>query len=89
MNKFAYQSIEEVDPVDGWALLGTAGGVWGKIGHETGGAKFGSETIPTPTSLVVSFQRVCGKEHRHAAYVRILRCYLTLSPAMLQCYNIL
>ncbi|CAM9662379.1 unnamed protein product [Ectocarpus sp. 4 AP-2014] len=28
VNNFAYQSIEEVDPVDWWALLGSAGGVW-------------------------------------------------------------
>lgn len=30
VNNFAYQSIEEIDPVDWWALLGSAGGVWGK-----------------------------------------------------------
>ena len=30
VNKFAYQSIEEIDPVDWWALLGSAGGVWGE-----------------------------------------------------------
>lgn len=29
-NKFAYQSIEQVDPVDPWALLGSAGGMWGE-----------------------------------------------------------
>eukprot|EP00903_Cladosiphon_okamuranus_P017739 g16331.t1 len=28
VNNFAYQSIEEIDPVDWWALLGSAGGVW-------------------------------------------------------------
>eukprot|EP00752_Nemacystus_decipiens_P010358 g9228.t1 len=28
VNHFAYQSIEEVDPVDIWALLGSAGGMW-------------------------------------------------------------
>jgi len=33
VNNFAYQSIEEVDPVDWWALLGSAGGVWGKSGR--------------------------------------------------------
>lgn len=30
VNNFAFQSIEEVDPVDWWALLGSAGGMWGK-----------------------------------------------------------
>ena len=30
VNTFAFQSIEEVDPVDWWALLGSAGGMWGK-----------------------------------------------------------
>lgn len=30
VNNFAYQSIEEVDPVDWWALLGSAGGMWGE-----------------------------------------------------------
>lgn len=30
VNNFAYQSVEEVDPVDTWALLGSAGGVWGE-----------------------------------------------------------
>ena len=30
MNKFSYQSIEEVDPVDLAALLGSAGGMWGE-----------------------------------------------------------
>lgn len=30
VNNFAFQSIEEIDPVDWWALLGSAGGVWGK-----------------------------------------------------------
>lgn len=31
INKFSYQSIEEVDPVDLGALLGSAGGMWGEI----------------------------------------------------------
>lgn len=31
VNTFAYQSIEEVDPVDWGTLLGSAGGMWGKI----------------------------------------------------------
>ena len=30
VNNFAYQSIEEVDPVNVWALLGSAGGMWGE-----------------------------------------------------------
>lgn len=30
VNKFAYQSIEEVDPVDWWTLVGSIGGIWGK-----------------------------------------------------------
>ena len=30
MNKFSYQSIEEVDPVDLATLLGSAGGMWGE-----------------------------------------------------------
>lgn len=30
VNDFTYQSIEEVDPVDWWALLGAVGGVWGE-----------------------------------------------------------
>ena len=30
VNNFAFQSIEEVDPVDWWALAGSAGGMWGK-----------------------------------------------------------
>ena len=28
INKFEYTSIEEVDPVDGWAIIGAIGGVW-------------------------------------------------------------
>lgn len=31
VNNFAYQSIEEVDPVDWGTLLGSAGGMWGKM----------------------------------------------------------
>ena len=31
INKFSYQSIEEVDPVDLGALLGSIGGMWGEI----------------------------------------------------------
>lgn len=30
VNNFAYQSVEEVDPIDAWALLGSAGGMWGE-----------------------------------------------------------
>lgn len=30
VNKFAFQSIEEVDPIDWWALVGSIGGMWGK-----------------------------------------------------------
>ena len=30
VNKFSYQSIEEVDPVDLATLLGSAGGMWGE-----------------------------------------------------------
>lgn len=26
--KFEYTSIEEVDPVDAWAIIGAVGGVW-------------------------------------------------------------
>ena len=28
INKFEYSSVEEVDPVDGWAIIGAIGGVW-------------------------------------------------------------
>lgn len=28
ISKFEYTSIEEVDPVDGWAIIGAIGGVW-------------------------------------------------------------
>ena len=28
INKLEYTSIEEVDPVDGWAIIGAIGGVW-------------------------------------------------------------
>lgn len=31
INKFSYQSIEEVDPVDPGSLLGSIGGMWGEI----------------------------------------------------------
>lgn len=30
VNNFAFQSIEEIDPVDWWALAGSVGGMWGK-----------------------------------------------------------
>lgn len=41
VNNFAYQSIEEIDPVDWWALIGSAGGVWGKYGcHATNRSSF-------------------------------------------------
>lgn len=35
INEFVYQSVREVDPVDMWSLLGSAGGIWGKdtVGH--------------------------------------------------------
>lgn len=26
--KFEYMNIEEVDPVDGWTIIGAIGGVW-------------------------------------------------------------
>ena len=28
ISKFEYTSIVEVDPVDGWAIIGSIGGVW-------------------------------------------------------------
>lgn len=30
IKKFEYTSIQEVDPVDGWAIIGAIGGVWRK-----------------------------------------------------------
>ena len=30
INKFEYTTIQEVDPVDMWAILGAIGGVWRK-----------------------------------------------------------
>lgn len=29
--KFEYTSIEQVDPVDGWAIIGAIGGVWREL----------------------------------------------------------
>lgn len=28
IQRFEYTHIEEVDPVDGWAIIGAIGGVW-------------------------------------------------------------
>ena len=30
INKFEYTTVEEVDPVDMWAIIGAIGGVWRK-----------------------------------------------------------
>lgn len=65
VNKFAYQSIEEVDPVDGWALLGTAGGVWGKSTRMV--VPILTLKQSTPFILWSQVSDACGKEHRHAA----------------------
>ena len=33
IRKFEYTSTTEIDPVDGWAIIGAIGGVWREYAH--------------------------------------------------------
>ncbi len=78
VNNFAYQSIEEVDPVDGWALLGTAGGVWGESRRRVGAIDL--ETIPQSSFDGREFPTLAGK-----SIVTLRSSYSALSSCPLSC----